>query len=67
MIVLITFRKVKVQYMCSAVKSLTRVEEISKMTEVRVPTGFAFAADPDLDLEKLGPHEMKSAYRISKT
>ena len=53
--------------MCSAVKSLTRVEEISKMAEVRVPTGFAFAADPDLDLEKLGPHEMKSAYRISKT
>ena len=42
-------------------------EEISKMTEVRVPTGFVFAADPDLDLEKLGPHEMKSAYRISKT
>ena len=37
------------------------------MTEVRVPTGFAFAADPDLDLEKLGPYEMKSAYRISKT
>ena len=37
------------------------------MTEVRVPTGFAFAADPDLDLDKLGPSEMKSAYRISKT
>ena len=39
----------------------------TNMTEVRVPTGFAFAADPDLDLDKLGPSEMKSAYRISKT
>ena len=37
------------------------------MTEVRVPTGFAFAADPDLDLDKLGRSEMKSAYRITKT
>ena len=37
------------------------------MTEVRVPTGFTFAADPDLDLDKLGSSEMKSAYRITKT
>ena len=37
------------------------------MSEVRVPTGFAFAADPDLDLDMLGPSELKSAYRISKT
>ena len=35
------------------------------MTEAKVPTGFAFATDPDLDLDKLGPSEMKSAYRIS--
>ena len=34
------------------------------MREVRVPIGFDFALDPDLDLSKIGQTEIESAYRL---